>query len=52
MPTDLKPAKRIRDTRLVANFSVRASSCAVCGAGRSAGLSAHTSYREAVEAMT
>ena len=41
MPTDLKLAKRIRDTRLVANFSVRASSCAVCGAGRSAGLPAH-----------
>jgi hypothetical protein len=38
---DPKPAKRIKDNRLVANFSMRASSCAVCGAGRNVGLSAH-----------
>jgi 5-methylcytosine-specific restriction endonuclease McrA len=35
MTVDAKPAKRIRDRTLVANFAARASSCAVCGQGRS-----------------
>lgn len=38
---DPKPAKRIRDPRLVANFSARASCCCVCGEGRHAGLHGH-----------
>jgi hypothetical protein len=38
---DPRPAKRIKDPGLVRNFSQRASSCAVCGTGRGAGLSAH-----------
>lgn len=38
---DPKPAKRIRDSVLVRNFSIRAGSCAVCGKGRDADLQAH-----------
>lgn len=41
MPTDPKPAKRIKDAAIVRNFSLRAGSCAVCGEGRAAGLQAH-----------
>ena len=45
MPTDPKPAKRIKDPALVRNFSIRAAECCICGASRADGrISAHHVY--------
>ena len=41
---DHKPVRRIKDSALIRNFSLRAASCGVCGEGRAAGLDPHHVY--------